>query len=73
MLAAVVVTRDGVCDKNLERELQKACAEKLGPASAPRAYLQIEQLPRSENGKILRSKVRDILASVTANSPALPS
>jgi acyl-coenzyme A synthetase/AMP-(fatty) acid ligase len=46
--------------------LRTACRERLGPAKTPEFILQVKELPRNENGKILRTRLVKEAAAVMA-------
>jgi long-chain acyl-CoA synthetase len=63
-LAAFVVG-DGTVT---EATLVAFCRTHLAPDKRPRVFRIVDALPRSDNGKILKRELRDLLANGSANS-----
>lgn len=58
---AFVVVRDGVAlTSDLARDLQDYVKTRIAPYKYPRAVEFLEQLPRTETGKVQRYKLREM-------------
>ena len=56
-VVAFLVPRLGVVD--IEGKIKAHCEAKLPPAKRPKALFVIEQLPKSDRGKVLRDRLRE--------------
>lgn len=54
------------------RQLMALCVARLAPFKRPKAIYQLEKVPRSANGKILRRALRDLLTSLHQESSPPP-
>jgi len=55
VIAAFIVPRTGAGPEI--REIEQFVADRLAPYKRPRAYLFVETLPRTANGKLMRSQL----------------
>lgn len=62
ILAAVVAPQAGVDRDGLARDIQRLCANGLGPAHVPSIVLFTKALPRNSGGKIMRSVLAQHIA-----------
>lgn len=63
-VAAFIVLKNGVrFDEALENEIKMAVNQKLSGHAVPRAFYQLEELPKNASGKILRNELRKWLRS----------
>ena len=55
-ITALVVPREGV--ELAQGDLRAHCLQRLAPFKVPKAFEVVEQLPRTESGKVLRAQLR---------------
>ena len=60
-MVAVVILRDGVALD--ESAMRSWCKERLASYKVPRSIIEVDDLPRSMLGKVLRAQVREELMS----------
>jgi long-chain acyl-CoA synthetase len=65
-VVACVVTRSGRVDASnsalLERALEALCLERIARFKRPKAYVFLDELPKNNAGKVLKTALRDKLA-----------
>jgi 2-aminobenzoate-CoA ligase len=62
VVKAYVVLRDGTGGKALTAELQEFVKARLAPYKYPRLIAFVDELPRTQTGKLQRFKLRDVSA-----------
>jgi long-chain acyl-CoA synthetase len=63
-VVAVVVAREpSPAGTPLEVELDRLCLDRIARFKRPRAYLFVTELPKNNAGKVLKTKLRERLAT----------
>src|SRR5207248_7766793 len=62
-VVAVVVARPGARKSGLRDELDRLCLERIARFKRPRDYYFVAELPKNNNGKVLKTALRDIVAA----------
>ena len=63
-MVAIVVTKEGLNQKELIANKNKYLKQTLANHKLPKAYLHVEELPILENGKRDNHRIRELLDSV---------
>jgi long-chain acyl-CoA synthetase len=61
-VVAVVVARAGVGQRTLCDELDRLCLERIARFKRPRDYVFVAELPKNNNGKVVKTALRDMVA-----------
>jgi long-chain acyl-CoA synthetase len=62
-VVACVVARGDVSPAALERELDALCIAHIARFKRPKAYVFLAELPKNNTGKVLKTALREALAS----------
>ncbi len=62
-VVAVVVARTGVGQRTLRDELDRLCLERMARFKRPRDYVFVAELPKNNNGKVVKTALRDMVAT----------
>jgi long-chain acyl-CoA synthetase len=62
-VVAVVVARPGAGQSGLRDELDRLCLERIARFKRPRDYYFVAELPKNNNGKVLKTALRDMVAA----------
>jgi len=65
-VVAVVVARPGAGGSGLRAELDRLCVDRIARFKRPRDYYFVAALPKNNNGKVLKTALRDLVATPSA-------
>jgi long-chain acyl-CoA synthetase len=60
-VVACVVAREGTDRALLERELDLLCLATIARFKRPKAYVFLDELPKNNTGKVLKTALRDLV------------
>ena len=62
-VVAVIVARPGAGQSGLRAELDRLCLDRIARFKRPRDYYFVAALPKNNNGKVLKTALRDMVAT----------